>query len=357
MKLPSGNSEKYNVIGLMSGTSLDGLDLAACEFKYGTDGWSYRFLATETVEYSHDWREKLAGAHHLPGRGLIRLDRQYGKLLGEEVNRFVRKFNLKVELIASHGHTVFHTPALGITHQIGHPANLAAETGIPVAADFRTTDVALGGQGAPLVPAGDRHLFSRYAYCLNLGGFANISFEDRGDRVAGDICPVNIVANALAGLAGMPYDDQGNTGRRGNLIPGLLRELNQLPFYRTPFPRSLGREWTEDQIFPLLEKYKEKIPDLLRTWYEHVACQISSVMKDNGDVLVTGGGAFNRFLLERLEELSNVRLVVPEDQVIQYKEALIFAFLGLLRIRNEINCFRTVTGASRDSCCGAVYLP
>lgn len=341
----------------MSGTSLDGLDLAACEFTAGAEGWSYRFLAAETVEYTPEWRNKLTGAPTLPGLELTRLDRLYGELLGEAVNRFVRKFNLKAELIASHGHTIFHTPALGITHQIGHPSNLAAATGLSVVADFRTTDVALGGQGAPLVPAGDRHLFGSYTYCLNLGGFANISYDHMGERVAGDICPVNVVANRLAARAGLPYDDQGNSGRSGNLIPELLHSLNQLPFYRTPFPRSLGREWTEDQIFPLLEKYQQKIPDLLRTWYEHAACQISGVLKEKGLVLVTGGGAYNRFLMERLEELSTTRLVIPDDQVIQYKEALIFAFLGLLRIRNETNCFRSVTGARRDSSCGAVYLP
>ena len=357
MKQVSGNNQKYQVIGLMSGTSLDGLDLAACEFTKEPEGWSFRFLATDTLIYSPEWREKLAVAPILPGRELILLDRQYGKFLGESVSQFIRKFNLNAEVIASHGHTVFHAPGMGITHQIGHPSNLAAATGLPVVADFRTTDVALGGQGAPLVPAGDRHLFGQYTYCLNLGGFANISFEHLGDRMAGDICPVNLVANALAGKAGELYDDQGNTGRRGNLLPGLLRELNELPFYRTPFPRSLGREWVEEQVFPLLKKYEGKIPDLLRTWYEHVACQISAVLKEQGTVLVTGGGAYNRFLLERMEQMSHATLVLPDDQVIQYKEALIFAFLGLLRLQNEKNCYRSATGASRDSSCGSVYLP
>lgn len=357
MKQTSGNNNTGQGIGLMSGTSLDGLDLAACEFAKRPDGWSYRFLATETFEYTHEWRDKLAGAHALTGRGLILLDRQYGEFLGEAVNLFIRKFDLNPGYIASHGHTVFHTPGMGITHQIGHPANIAAATGLPVVADFRTTDVALGGQGAPLVPAGDRFLFSDYAYCLNLGGFANISYDHLGERVAGDICPVNLVANTLAGMMGMPFDDQGNTGRGGNLIPELLNRLNQLPFYHTPFPRSLGREWVEDQVFPLLANSGEQIPDLMRTWYEHVACQISSVFKDDGNVLVTGGGAYNRFLMERLEKLSITKLVVPDDQVIQYKEALIFAFLGLMRLRNEKNCYRKVTGASRDSSCGAVYLP
>jgi anhydro-N-acetylmuramic acid kinase len=246
-----------------------------------------------------------------------------------------------------------------MTLQIGSGAAIAAETGLPVVCDFRTTDVAKGGQGAPLVPAGDQLLFGSYFYCLNLGGFANISFQRDDKRIAGDICPVNFVLNSLANRLGHPCDPGGSLARSGTPDPNLFNELNALAFYHLQPPKSLGREWVEKNITPLLNTSGLSVHDLLRTYTEHTAFQISRMLdQDPGHtMIVTGGGAYNTFLIERIQASANNPVVIPDDPIIQYKEALIFAFLGVLRLRSHVNCLHSATGASEDSCGGAVYLP
>lgn len=357
MKQPSGNNQSFSVIGIMSGTSLDGLDLASCIFHLSENAWQFRFEAAKTIEYPIEWEKRLKTAHQLSGEKLTMLDREYGNYLGKEAAEFIAEYNLQTNLIASHGHTVFHRPEMGYTLQIGHGANIAAKTNLPVISDFRSADVALGGQGAPLVPIGDKLLFGDYNACLNLGGFANISFENNGTLKAGDLCPVNIVLNHLAQKEGFQYDEDGRMGEKGTINKELLDSLNKLEFYAQPFPRSLGREWVEGQIIPLLAEYDDTTLNHLRTIYEHVAMQIAKYISPENKVLVTGGGAFNHFLIERIKAHSNATLEIPSDQLVKYKEALIFAFMGLLRWKGEINCLKTVTGASRDSCSGAVYLP
>jgi anhydro-N-acetylmuramic acid kinase len=258
-------------------------------------------------------------------------------------------------LIASHGHTIFHQPEKGFTFQLGNGASIAAETGIPTVADFRTGDVALGGQGAPLVPVGDKLLFSDYESCLNLGGFANISFDQHGKRIAFDICPVNFILNDLAQKSGWPYDTGGELGRSGNMNRELLEQLNQLAFYRQSPPKSLGREWMNHYFMPLMAADEIPLNDQLRTAYEHIAIQISNASPVHGKMLVTGGGAFNTFLIERLKHHLKCEIVIPHAEIIQFKEALVFAFLGLLRFMGEINCYASVTGARRDSSAGVTY--
>ena len=357
MKQLSGNNHPTTVIGMMSGTSLDGLDLASCSFIRSENGWKFIIEATETIEYTQGWTERLRTAHQLSGEELIQLDRDYGNFLGEEASAFSTKHNLKADLIASHGHTVFHRPENGYTLQIGHGVNIAAKTNLPVISDFRSSDVALGGQGAPLVPIGDKLLFGDYDACLNLGGFANISFENNGTLKAGDLCPVNIVLNHLAQKEGFQYDEDGRMGEKGTINKELLDSLNKIEFYTQPFPRSLGREWVEVNIFPLFEQFTDTTINQLRTFYEHVALQIAPFLNPGSKVLVTGGGAFNHFLIERIKNSTQAVLEIPSDRLVKYKEALIFAFMGLLRWNGEINCLKTVTGASHDSCSGAVHLP
>jgi anhydro-N-acetylmuramic acid kinase len=356
MKQPSGNKKEYLVIGLMSGTSLDGLDLAACRFTLHKGKWEYSIRHTETVDYPAEWKNKLATAHQLNGAELTHLDRIYGTWLGEAVGAFTQKHQINPDLIASHGHTVYHRPDRGYTLQIGHGGHLAAASGYQTIADFRSTDVALGGQGAPLVPVGDRLLFAEYDVCLNLGGFANISMEEEGARMAGDICPVNIILNRLAEKKGLEYDHGGESGRTGKLNKALLEALNQLIFYAEPLPRSLGREWVEEKVMPLLHHFPDTVENHLCTFYEHIAVQISGYLKDEIRVLVTGGGAFNEYLLEKIRQKSTSMIIIPDIQLVKYKEALIFAFLGLLRFRNEVNCLKSVTGASRNSSSGALYM-
>lgn len=345
------------VLGLMSGTSLDGLDLAFCRFELVKGTWHYRIVEAETIPYTRDWQQRLQMLDRLSAGDLALADVELGHLMGKLAKEFIDKHRLKPGFISSHGQTIFHQPHLKWTTQIGNGAAIAAETGLPVVCDFRSTDVALGGQGAPLVPIGDRLLFPGFTFCLNLGGFANISFEHGGNRIAYDICPVNMVLNTLAGKAGKAFDDRGNLARSGTLLPGLLESLNQLPFYHQAPPKSLGKEWVEEYIRPLIPDPGSRIPDLLATFCEHIAIQVGKNTGTNGAdrLLITGGGALNTYLVERIRHHATPQVALPDLQTIQFKEALIFAFLGLLRWRGEVNCLSSVTGASKDNIGGAIY--
>ncbi len=351
---------KITAIGIMSGTSLDGLDMCLAEFHY--DGkWYYRIIRAACVEYDEFWKRKLGTAYQLTAEQLQHLHEEFGQFIGENVNSFLRSNHLeKPELICSHGHTVFHQPEKGITVQIGDGQTIANETGITCINDFRSLDVSLGGQGAPLVPIGDELLFSEFDACLNLGGFSNISFKEDGERRAFDICPVNIVLNELANRLNQPFDRNGELSRSGKLNEALLDELNRLDLYTEEIRPSLAREWVESTINPILRASSLSEVDLMRTFVEHVAIQIARVIERKsagGRVLVTGGGAYNSFLLERMNVYCLADLVIPDKQTIEFKEALIFAFLGVLRMNDQINVLRSVTGAERDSCSGAVHIP
>ncbi len=352
MKPLSGN--KYRVIGAMSGTSLDGLDLAAVEFQLTNGSWKFTLLQAATIEYPSYWHNKLKYAHQLSGEELLKLHVEYGIWTGRMIRRFIDENNFKPQFIGSHGHTIFHQPENGFTFQLGNGFSIAAETGVTTVADFRSGDVALGGQGAPLVPAGDRLLFSEYMYCLNLGGFANVSFEENNRRIAFDICPVNFVLNRFAEKKGLPFDKDGEFGKKGKVQKDLLRCLNEVPFYRQPPPKSLGREWVETIFTRELQASKISVEDKLRTVYEHIAIQVSAHLK-KGKVLVTGGGTFNHFLMQLIKNYANAEIIIPSEEIVNYKEALTFAFLGLLRVNERINCFGSVTGAVKDSSSGVIF--
>jgi len=348
---------EYRAIGVMSGTSLDGLDIACCFFTEQNGQWSYCIEQAETIAYDNTFRNKLRNAGQLDGAALTLLSNEFGRKVGAEVNSFCEKHSLSPQLVASHGHTVFHQPGNKMTLQIGSGAEIAALTHITTVCDFRSKDVALGGQGAPLVPIGDKLLFAEYKYCLNLGGFANISFEAAGKRVSFDVCPVNIVLNQLCQEAGKEFDENGEMGKKGEVNVALLQQLNDLAYYKKPFPKSLGKEWVDKEVMPLLTKYDLPVQDKLRTFYEHIAQQLASCCKqENASLLLTGGGAHNGLLRQLIEQHCKVKVIVPAKQTIDFKEALIFAFLGVLRIREENNSLASVTGASTDSIGGAVYL-
>ncbi len=348
-------NNKVLVIGAMSGTSLDGLDLAACEFELIGGRWIFNIVEAETLPYSGEWINNLKNGQTFTGEEFLLLHNLYGKYLGKKIAEFLSKYKLSPQLIASHGHTLFHQPEKAFTFQIGNGAEIFAETGIQVVADFRTTDVALGGQGAPLVPVGDRLLFADYDYCLNLGGFANVSYDDAGRRIAFDNCPINFVLNVFANKKGLPFDNSGDLGRSGQLNKSLLTQLNQLDYYKMEAPKSLGREWVENTFNRVVGSYSISDIDKMRTVYEHAAIQIAKVFTPQSKVLITGGGAFNTFLIERIAYYSKAELVIPENKLINFKEALIFAFLGMLRSRGEINCLASVTGAKRDSSSGIIF--
>ncbi len=350
--------KRYLVVGMMSGTSLDGLDLVLSDFRKGTRQWHYNMIKATTIEYNQHWIHRLEQAVRLDAERFIMLHRDYGQYIGECIEAFLGGAGLTADLVASHGHTVFHQPGRGMTFQIGSGASIASACNLTTISDFRTLDVSLGGQGAPLVPAGDELLFPEYRYCLNLGGIANISCNRNRTRIAWDICPVNVVLNALSQRTGHDYDKDGGIGRKGIANTALASELNDLPYYQMTGPKSLGREWVESCYMPVLAKYDLPPEDLLRSVYEHTAVQIGKYLEGakKDEALVTGGGAFNSFLMERISECTSVSLVVPDDRLVKFKEALIFAFLGLLRFRHEINCLASVTGARRDSSTGIVNL-
>ena len=352
--------ERTTAIGIMSGTSLDGLDLCYVEFEF--DGkWRFEITASNCISYDEEWSLNLGNAHTCSAVDLELLNDAFGKFIGESVNEFIDKFSLqKPDIVCSHGHTVFHEPASKFTLQIGNGNIISETTGITCVSDFRSLDVSLGGQGAPLVPVGDQHLFSEYEACLNLGGFSNISFKERGERLAFDICPVNISLNPLANLLNNPFDYNGEIARSGHLQPELLKQMNALPIYKLHKRPSLAREWLEKVFNPVIENANCSVEDKLRTVTEHVAQQISVVINSRvgtGRVLVTGGGAKNGFLMERLSQLSSADVVIPFEEILDYKEALIFAFLGVLRMRDQNNVLRSVTGAQADSCSGVVSNP
>ena len=350
--------ENYNVIGVMSGTSLDGVDLAYIKFN-NSGRWTFEIFQSETVSYSEEWLNKLKNAIHFNPTELEELNVAYTKLLASIISNFISKHNLtEIDAVCSHGHTILHQPQNGFTLQIGNLPMIRDLVNQTIVCDFRVQDVQLGGQGAPLVPIGDELLFSEYDYCLNLGGFSNVSFNENGNRIAFDISPVNTVLNFYANKLGFSYDDAGNFAKSGNINQDLLQQLNDLEFYALPYPKSLGMEFVNAKIFPLMNSYSIDVKDKLRTFVEHIAVQISKICsKPNAKLLVTGGGAYNRFLIDRLRNyLPTTEVVIPDDKTIQFKEALIFGFLGVLRLRNEINVLSSVTGANKNHSSGVVFL-
>ena len=349
----------YKVIGLMSGTSLDGVDIAYCEFDLESK-WSFRLLHAETIFYDSIWKKNLGEIHNGSAESITELDSKYGNFLGTLVKDFCGKYNLSPDFISSHGHTVFHQPGKGFSKQIGSGAHISVKAGFPVISDFRSTDIALGGQGAPLVPIGDKYLFPGFDYCLNLGGIANISYDENYERHAFDICACNLVLNHYALKLGNPFDLNGQLASNGNKNLSLLEKLNALAYYKKQFPKSLGREDLEKDIIPLIDLSKISNEDILSTFCEHISIQIANVIfdkKKKNKMLVTGGGVLNTFLLNGIIKKCNAVIIIPEKEIIEFKEAIIFAFLGVLRIRREINCLKSVTGARSNSCGGAIYEP
>lgn len=347
--------ETFKVIGLMSGTSLDGLDVAYCEFWNEKNKWSFKILKAETISYSLEWKNLFLACETATALQLIKNHKAFGFFCGNVVKQFCATNNIIPDFVSSHGHTIFHQPQKNITFQLGCGATIAAISGFKTICDFRSTDVALGGQGAPLVPIGDELLFSEYDYCLNLGGFANVSFNENGKRIAFDVCPANIVLNYLSELKGKAYDENGNWARNGKINSELFNALNNLSFYNQSGPKSLGKEWVLETILPLLKTNATSTDDLLNTFTVHIAEQCSKIF-NSGNVLVTGGGAFNTYLIELIREKTNAKIIIPNTTTIHFKEALLFAFLGVLRITEQTNALKSVTGASKDNCGGAIYL-
>ena len=344
----------YSAIGLMSGTSLDGLDICHVEFSK-SENWSFEILETETISYEENWKLKLQNANQLSAEDLLALDKEFGFFLGEKTQEFILKQNIsELDVIASHGHTVFHQPHRKFTLQIGDGRAIKIITNKTVVYDFRSQDVLMGGNGAPLVPIGDELLFSEFDACLNLGGFSNISLKKNEERIAFDISPVNVVLNFFAEKLGKNYDENGDFAKNGNINLAILEQLNALNFYKKQHPKSLGIEFVNAEIFPLLKA--ETPENVLATFTEHIAIQISKVFNENQlkKVLVTGGGAFNAYLIEKLNEKTTSEIIIPDEKIINFKEALIFALMGILRLNNEVNVLCSATGSSANHSSGII---
>lgn len=353
MKIDQNNAR---ILGVMSGSSLDGIDLALCHFRQDGGHWAFQVEAATTVPYDAAMRERLLRATESDGLELARLHRDIGIAIGTACRDLLQ--GRSADLIASHGHTIFHQPDEGLTLQVGSGAHIAALSGVATACDFRTLDVALGGQGAPLVPFGERYLFPEHRAFVNLGGIANVAIHGVDKTIGYDICPCNQALDLLAAEAGMAYDAGGELARGGTINEELLAELDALSFYQQAPPRSLGREWFDEQMKPLIQG-RSPVRNRLRTVVEHIAGLVARELDRSGaeTALFTGGGAHNSFLIERIGALGRVRPELPSKELIDYKEAVIFAFLGLMRLHGEVNVLASVTGASRDSIGGAVYQP
>lgn len=358
----------YRAIGLMSGSSLDGLDIAYVEFQENAGRWTHEILQADCYPYPADWMNRLKNATSLSALDYQLLHIDYGHYLGQQVNHFIEQHQLhyKVALVASHGHTTFHLPSKKMTAQLGDGAAIAAQTKLPVVTDLRALDVAFGGQGAPIVPIGEKLLLQEYDYFLNIGGIANLSINSN-PYIAFDICPANRVLNMLAADAGKEMDEDGAMAATGAINKRLLENLNALDYYKLAAPKSLANDYGTDIVYPLIKESGCSVPDALRTCTEHIAIQISEAIFSGSNhkpqtttpkLLTTGGGAFNTFLIQQLQEkvkAYNIEVVVPDAKLVSYKEALIMALIGVLRWRQEYNVLASVTGASRDSIGGALW--
>jgi len=360
--------EEYNVLGMMSGTSLDGLDMAYCRFWQEGGQWKYAIEQATTIPYSEEKKRKLSAAIELAPMDLFKLHHRYGEWLGKTAKKFLEEHNLTIDFISSHGHTIHHRPEEGYTFQVGDGAELAKHSGQKVICDYRTEDVKQGGQGAPLVPIGDRLLLGEYDYCLNLGGISNISFEQDGKHIAYDIGIANMLLNPLAMKLDHPYDHDGALARQGRLNKALYEALNGLEYYTLPYPKSTGFEWFSQTVWPLVESYDDTPENLLHTAVHHIAEQIAKSVHNtidrdsqpstvNRQLLATGGGGKNSFLIETLQEKlgAHVHVHIPEDKLTDYKEALVFALMGVLKLEDQSNVLSSVTGGKKDLCSGAIF--
>ncbi len=354
----------YKIIGLMSGTSLDGLDLAYCHIWDEKGALKFDIKKTKSVSYTQEMQDELKDAISLSAEKLIELHNTYGTWLGGQALKFIQENQLEVDYIASHGHTTHHRPEMGLTFQVGSGQHLANTSGHKVICDFRTNDLALGGQGAPLVPIGDRTFFGNYDFCLNLGGISNISFDVKGKRIAYDIGLANMILNYITRKVNLEYDKDGKLARGGQINPSMLKRLNELKYYLQPHPKSIGYEWFLAEVVPIVEDTNDSIENLLHTSVHHICEKIEQQIRlnSNGDhksLLVTGGGALNSFFMDTLQEKLGkaTKVIIPEKIIIEFKEALVFALMGVLRIEQQINVLSSVTGAKKDSSSGVVFLP
>lgn len=358
----------YYVIGVMTGSSLDGIDMAYTKITVENGKYSYEVLIAECVPMPQKWKLRIEQLVLQNAVTYLKTSAYFGHFLGERIAEFIEKHNLKEQLdfIASHGQTVFHQPENLFSSQIGDGAAIARKTGFPVVCDFRSIDVALGGQGAPVAPIADKLFFPKHKLFLNLGGIVNIAVKHNDRFIAFDITAANLALNKVAKLKGADYDHDGNIAANGEVDGRLLEELNGSWYYEKDYPKSLSGGWVSKVMLPTLSRHNISVENKMRTIVEHIGLQINLSMKKieqkeniqfskDDKMLVTGGGAFNKFLVHRINEMIPVSVVVPDEQTIKFKESILMALMAVLRVRGEVNCLASVTGAERNAIGGAIY--
>jgi anhydro-N-acetylmuramic acid kinase len=359
------------ILGAMSGSSLDGLDLAVSQFDFSENGELRHWVLLEgtTIPFSESWRKRLSSLPDATAVELAVADADLGAWIGQAASSYLSQLKVSVDAIASHGHTVFHFPDRGLSLQIGSGAAIAAQTGITTVDDFRMQDVQSGGQGAPLAPLADQLLFPEYVLLLNLGGIANLSMRFGAKYIAFDSTGANQVLDALAKQLGIPFDDGGQQAAKGQLIPDLLKQALALPYHKQSYPKSLGNDWVQQQLLPLYKSAQGSIPDKLHTACRQIARCIAAdlakaiehegLMPDQARMMVSGGGALNTFLVqcirEECEKICSLAVELPSPAVIHYKEAVLMGLMGAMRLRHQANVLPSVTGARRAVCGGAVH--
>lgn len=342
----------------MSGSSLDGLDIALCEFHQESErNLEWKIVSAQTVAFSEAMKQDLISAPHASVEQLFTLDQKLAVFIATEVKKLCDEHHFEADYIASHGHTVLHQPEKGFSLQIGSGQTISAVAKVPTIANFRNKDIALGGQGAPLVPVGDEGLFGEYDACLNLGGIANITLLNQEQLMAWDICPFNQPLNFLAQKCGKEFDESGEMAKSGKLNSALLKELKKMSYFQKTPPKSLANEWIKENYIPVLSAANVAVEDQLRTVVAHLVDEIAGVINQYSvrNVLISGGGAFNSFFVEQLSAATLADISVPNDEIVNFKEALLFAYLGFLKVNNLENVYSSVTGSIKNSSSGDIF--
>ncbi len=361
----------YHVVGLMSGSSLDGIDLSYCSYSTSGDAFDWELLNHATYPIPDTWKSRLLHLPEQSAKTFVKTHTYFGHFLSEVINDFIERQKITPDFIASHGHTIFHEPNKRFTTQIGCGAAIATQTGLPVINDFRIQDISINGEGTPLAPAADLFLFEGYDFYLNLGGIANLTAKTVDQLVAFDVCPANQLLNFLANQINLAYDKDGILAKSGQLLPALMERLRDFEYYRMSYPKSLDNSWIKKEVLSIFQQFEEPVQDKLHTTCKFIAEEITNSLstviqslkmgKNNHyKLLATGGGTFNEFLLECIVESNTkgnlpIEVVLPEKEIIDFKEAILMGLLGVLRVQNRPNCFASVTGAKYDTIGGIVH--
>lgn len=360
--------KNYHVLGVMTGSSLDGVDIVYTKITASEKKYSYEILMTDCVKMPAKWKLRISQLVLQNAVTYLKTSAFFGQFLGEILLDFITRNQIENQLdfIASHGQTIFHQPENKFSSQIGDGSVIAAITGFPVICDFRSVDVALGGQGAPVAPIANKLFYPEYSLFLNLGGIGNLAANINGKYVAFDFTAVNLILDKIAKELELEYDDEGKIAAFGNFSETLFDSLNHSIYYNKSYPKSLSGGWVSKVMLPIISRSPLSHADKLHTVVYHVAYQLKNAISmieakenisfsKNDKMLATGGGVFNRFLMQIIQEKIGVSVTIPDHQIIKFNEAVLMALMGVMRVRQETNIMSSVTGATYDTIGGAIY--